>query len=74
MILPDGGKVSLPALPLAIDGRRPGLLLDPPRTGAQSRDILAGLGISQDEIAGLIDAGIIETPENAQQGVPAEPG
>ena len=59
MILPDGGKVSLPALPLAIDGRRPGLLLDPPRTGAQSRDILAGLGISQDEIAGLIDAGII---------------
>jgi crotonobetainyl-CoA:carnitine CoA-transferase CaiB-like acyl-CoA transferase len=74
MILPDGGKVSLPALPLAIDGRRPGLLLDPPRTGAQSRDILAGLGFSQDEIAGLIDAGIIETPENAQQGVPAEPG
>jgi crotonobetainyl-CoA:carnitine CoA-transferase CaiB-like acyl-CoA transferase len=74
MILPDGGKVSLPALPLAIDGRRPGLLLDPPRTCAQSRDILAGLGISQDEIAGLIDAGIIETPENAQQGVPAEPG
>ena len=74
MILPDGGKVSLPALPLAIDGRRPGLLLDPPRTGAQSRDILAGLGISQDEIAGLIDAGIIETPENAQQCVPAEPG
>jgi len=72
MILPDGGEVSLPALPLAIDGQRPGLLLDPPRAGAQSREILAGLGVSQDEIADLIDAGIVETTGTALQNAPAE--
>ncbi len=60
MTLPGGEEISLPAMPLAIDGVRPGLFLDPPRIGAQSRQILSGLGLSEDEIQRLIGAGIVE--------------
>jgi len=66
MTLPDGGEVSLPALPLAIDGARPGLFLDPPRPGAQTREILALLGLAPDEIRALLNAGIVETAGDAR--------
>lgn len=65
MTLPGGEGISLPAMPLAIDGVRPGLFLDPPRIGAQSRRILSGLGVSEDEIQDLIDAGIVEAADPA---------
>ncbi|MEX1252118.1 MAG: CaiB/BaiF CoA-transferase family protein [Hyphomonas sp.] len=65
MTLPDGGKVSLPALPLAIDGERPGLFLNPPRAGAQSRSILESLGLLPEEIQALIGSGIVETADGS---------
>jgi len=71
MTLPEGTKVSLPALPVAVDGVRPGLFLDPPQIGAHSIEVLAQLGITQDEIEKLIADGIVEAFEARTQ--PATP-
>lgn len=65
MTLPEGGEISLPAMPLAIDGARPGLFLDPPKVGAQSRSVLSALGLTLDEIEALVEAGIVEAAKPA---------
>ncbi len=72
MTLPDGVNVSLPALPLAVDGVRPGLFLDPPRAGAQSREVLSGLGLTEEEVTALIESGIVETPDAPRLAESAE--
>lgn len=60
MELPEGGAVSLPALPITLDDHRPGLMLDPPRIGAHSVEILKSLGHGQDKIDSLINRGLVE--------------
>jgi crotonobetainyl-CoA:carnitine CoA-transferase CaiB-like acyl-CoA transferase len=55
--LPDGRGVRLPALPLAIDGDRPGLERDLPDAGIDGDAVLAGLGYSSERIADLRAAG-----------------
>jgi crotonobetainyl-CoA:carnitine CoA-transferase CaiB-like acyl-CoA transferase len=57
--LPDGGRVKLPILPLDLDGRRLPKRLDPPRLGAHTDEVLAGLGYSPAEIDALAAAGTI---------------
>lgn len=57
--LPDGGRTTLPALPVEIDGRRLGLRLSPPGIGAQSREILAGAGYTPSAIEDLIARGVV---------------
>jgi crotonobetainyl-CoA:carnitine CoA-transferase CaiB-like acyl-CoA transferase len=49
----DGSRTRLPALPLELDGVRPGLLCDIPQIGADSDLILAELGCSADDLARL---------------------
>jgi crotonobetainyl-CoA:carnitine CoA-transferase CaiB-like acyl-CoA transferase len=49
----------VPALPLEIDGQRPGLRLDVPAIGAHSAQIARELGLSESEIDELIAAGLI---------------
>jgi crotonobetainyl-CoA:carnitine CoA-transferase CaiB-like acyl-CoA transferase len=49
----DGSRTRLPALPLELDGVRPGLLCDIPQIGADSDVILAEIGCSADDLAGL---------------------
>lgn len=61
MKLPEGQRVDLPALPMSIDGVRPGLTIDPPEIGAHSVEILARLGYSPGEITDFIRRGLIET-------------
>ncbi|MGE6696165.1 CaiB/BaiF CoA transferase family protein [Hyphomonas sp. NPDC076900] len=60
MQLPEGGEVSLPALPLTLDDDRPGLMLDPPRIGAHSVEVLGALGHSPEEIEDLVSRGLVQ--------------
>ena len=57
--LPDGRQVDLPGLPISMDGERPAVRRDVPEAGADSRDVLAELGYSRDEIEALIGQGIV---------------
>ena len=59
LTLPDGRAVKLPALPVAIDGERPGLRHDLRPAGADSAAIAAELGYAEAEIAALIARGVI---------------
>jgi crotonobetainyl-CoA:carnitine CoA-transferase CaiB-like acyl-CoA transferase len=54
-----GNAVGLPALPIEMGGGRPGLRLQPPRPGEHTREILAGLGITELEFGQLDHDGVI---------------
>lgn len=71
MTIPDGGEIALPAMPISVDGERPGLTLNPPEIGQHSTEVLKSLGLSENEIADLIDRGLVEaaaakTPQAAE--------
>ena len=59
LVLPDGRATSVPLLPFTLDGERPGVRLNPPALGEHSRDLLAELGYSLAEVAGLFDKGVV---------------
>ncbi|MBY9066917.1 CoA transferase [Hyphomonas sp. WL0036] len=61
MQLPEGPRVSLPALPITLDNERPGLSIDPPKIGAHSEEILGELGHSGEAIADLVRRGLVQT-------------
>ncbi len=69
MEIPDGGKIALPALPIAIDGDRPQLFQNPPMIGEHSSEILSSIGLNDDEIQSLISKGLIDALESEE---PAE--
>lgn len=58
--LPTGGKIRLPALPVAINGERPGIHTNPPKVGEHSKTILSSLGVSDKEISELMEAGLVD--------------
>ncbi len=62
LTLPDGRQVKLPALPVAIDGARPGLRHDLRAAGADGTAVAAELGYSTAEIGDLIARGILHIP------------
>jgi crotonobetainyl-CoA:carnitine CoA-transferase CaiB-like acyl-CoA transferase len=45
MEMEDGERCKLPALPVSLNGKRPGLQLDPPKVGEHTEEILEGLGL-----------------------------
>ena len=57
--LPDGRVTKLPALPLSLDGERPGRRLDLPRCGEHGAEIARELGYSEVEISGMQAAGVL---------------
>lgn len=60
MKLPEkGGPAALPALPLEIDGARPGLRHSPPEIGADTWAILAEYGYDEAHIHRLIGEGVV---------------
>jgi len=59
LTLPDGMQTKLPALPVAMDGKRLPKRRDPPAVGADGADIARELGLSAAQIAGLKQAGIL---------------
>jgi len=54
-----GEKARLPALPLEMDGRRFGIRRDVPRQGQHTREIMAEVGYSDEEIDALIGEGAV---------------
>lgn len=61
MTIPEGGEISLPAMPIAIDGARPGLSINPPEVGEHSEEVLRAIGVSEAEISRLIERGLVDT-------------
>ena len=72
MTIPEGGEISLPAMPIAIDGIRPGLSINPPEIGEHSHQVLKALGLSDDDIEQLLAQGLIESVKSEQAPQPAE--
>jgi len=50
MEMEDGGRCKLPALPISLDHKRPGLRLDPPKAGEHTDEILETLGCDIDKL------------------------
>jgi crotonobetainyl-CoA:carnitine CoA-transferase CaiB-like acyl-CoA transferase len=59
MTLPDGRDIRLPALPVSLDGARPGGAGDLRAAGQDGAAIAAELGYSAAEIAALRDSGVL---------------
>jgi crotonobetainyl-CoA:carnitine CoA-transferase CaiB-like acyl-CoA transferase len=59
LTLPDGMTTKLPALPMALDGKRLPKRRDPPGIGADGAEIARELGLSDTQIAGLKAAGVL---------------
>ncbi len=59
MELPDGRPTKVPLLPLALDGRRLGLRLDPPKLGEHTDVLLRSVGYSDGEVARLHADGVV---------------
>jgi crotonobetainyl-CoA:carnitine CoA-transferase CaiB-like acyl-CoA transferase len=60
--LPGGDAARVPALPIEIDGERPGLSRDIPGVGEHSAELCGELGLSADEIAELFGTGGVTGP------------
>ena len=58
----NGKTIRVPALPLALGGKRLGKRADPPRVGEHGRELLAELGCSPQEIDSLRDRRIVALP------------
>ena len=58
-VLPDGRETRLPALPLALDGRRFGRRRGLPRVGEHARELMRELGYDAAEIDRLIAARVV---------------
>ena len=56
--LMNGIKTQVPALPIEIDGRRLGTRLDLPQIGSHTRELLAGMGYSDQAIDKLLGDGV----------------
>lgn len=56
---PEDSNVPLPALPIAIDGKRPSLRLHPPKVGEHTTDSLREIGLSSDQIKDLLERKIV---------------
>ncbi len=72
MTIPDGGEISLPAMPIAIDGARPGLSINPPEIGEHSVDVLKSLGLSDRAIDDLLERGLVDSATPSPAAQPAE--
>ena len=59
MTLEDGTATWLPALPIELDHRRLRGGLRPPRLGEHTVEVAESLGYSREEIAELMDAGVL---------------
>jgi crotonobetainyl-CoA:carnitine CoA-transferase CaiB-like acyl-CoA transferase len=66
--LSDGRPAMTPALPIAIDGERMKNRFDPPRIGEHTREVLAGIGYDEHDIAALAGAGTVTVASATSMG------
>ena len=59
LTLPDGRQVKLPALPITLDGERPGLRHDLVPPGFHNHEICSELGLSSSDITNLRKEGVL---------------
>jgi len=62
--LPDGRRARLPKLPLRIGAHEFALRNDPPAVAQGTHEFLASLGVDDEELRALADAGVIVLPES----------
>ena len=55
--LNNGAQAKVPLLPLAFDGQRLGLRMQPPRVGEHTRELLAEIGYAPEQIDAMLAAG-----------------
>ena len=60
-----GRRIHVPALPIELGGQRLAKRLDPPGVGEHGAELLAALGCSPAEIAGLVERRVVRLAENA---------
>ncbi|MDZ5649471.1 CaiB/BaiF CoA-transferase family protein [Nitrospirillum sp. BR 11828] len=58
LTLPDDRPIRLPALPVELDGRRPGVVQDLAKPGQHTREVLASVGYGEAEVADLLARGL----------------
>jgi crotonobetainyl-CoA:carnitine CoA-transferase CaiB-like acyl-CoA transferase len=51
--------VATAALPIEFDGRKAGKRLDPQPVGAQTREVLRGMGLDEQRIDALVRQGVV---------------
>ena len=56
---PEGKHTRLPALPVQMDGERPGLRRDVPQQGEDTREVMQELGFTDTDIDALINARVL---------------
>ena len=56
---PEGQRTRLPALPVQMGGKRPGLSRDVPKQGEHTREVMHELGLADSDIDALIDGRIL---------------
>lgn len=56
---PEGKRTRLPALPVQMDGKRPGLRRDVPQQGEHTREVMRELGLAGSDIDALIEAQVL---------------
>jgi crotonobetainyl-CoA:carnitine CoA-transferase CaiB-like acyl-CoA transferase len=59
LALPGGKETALPALPITMGGKRLGVHRPIPKAGQHSKEILQGLGLTAQQIAGLVERNVI---------------
>lgn len=64
LTLNDGRAIRLPALPLEIDGKIPGVRRDLPHPGEDSEAVLRDFGFGDSEIADLLGSGAIASADH----------
>jgi len=60
----DGTELPLLRGPVSIDGQAPKIRKAPPALGQDTRAVLDALGLSESQVQGLIDAGVVSAREN----------
>jgi crotonobetainyl-CoA:carnitine CoA-transferase CaiB-like acyl-CoA transferase len=68
----SGAPMKLLTHPIRYNGKSPQINLVPQPLGAQSREILSGLGYSETELERLINEEVVGTPENIREKRPYE--
>ncbi|NIE78453.1 CoA transferase [Pantoea sp. Ap-967] len=66
LALEDGSHTPMPLLPLSLDGQRLQPRRPIPRIGEHTRQVMRGLGYSDEHIAQLCAAGVLRTDDQAQ--------